>query len=79
MQLTPWRFAKRSHDLRCGFVPIRSIGNQGILMHHKVRELLASQRTQLLNALRGHLAEVGSYRRTGTEWSLRIGRRDFGG
>ena len=41
------------------FVPIRSIGNQAILMHHKVRELLVSQRTQLLNALRGHLAEVG--------------------
>jgi transposase len=28
-------------------------------MHHKVREILVSQRTQLLNALRGHLAEVG--------------------
>jgi transposase len=41
------------------FVPIRSIGNQGILMHHKVRELLVSQRTQLLNALLGHLAEAG--------------------
>ena len=41
------------------FVPIRSIGNQAILMHHKVRELLVSQRIQLLNALRGHLEEVG--------------------
>jgi transposase len=28
-------------------------------MCHKVRELLVSQRTQLVNALRGHLAEVG--------------------
>jgi len=28
-------------------------------MHHKGREILVSQRTQLLNALRGHLAEVG--------------------
>ena len=28
-------------------------------MHHKVRELLVSQRTQLLNAVRGHLAEIG--------------------
>jgi transposase len=26
-----------------GSVPIRSIGNQAILMHHKVRELLVSQ------------------------------------
>ncbi len=41
------------------FVPVRSVGNQAALMHHKVRELLAAQRTQLLNALRGHLAEIG--------------------
>jgi transposase len=41
------------------FVPIRSIDNQAVLMCHKVRELLVSQRTQLINALRGHLAEVG--------------------
>lgn len=41
------------------FVPVRSIGNQAALMHHKVRELLVAQRTQLLNALRSHLAEVG--------------------
>jgi transposase len=38
------------------FVPIRSIDNQAVLMCHKVRELLVSQRTQLINALRGHLA-----------------------
>ncbi|WP_245455333.1 MULTISPECIES: IS110 family transposase [unclassified Mesorhizobium] len=41
------------------FVPVRSVGNQAALMHHKVRELLVAQRTQLLNALRGHLAEIG--------------------
>jgi transposase len=41
------------------FVPIRSVGNQAVLMHHKIRELLVSQRTQLLNALRGHLTEIG--------------------
>jgi len=28
-------------------------------MRHKVRELLVAQRTALLNALRGHMAEVG--------------------
>jgi hypothetical protein len=28
-------------------------------MRHKTREMLVSQRTQLLNALRGHLTEVG--------------------
>jgi transposase len=41
------------------FVEIRSIGNQAVLMRHRTRELLVGQRTQLLNALRGHLAEVG--------------------
>ena len=41
------------------FVAVRSIDNQAILMHHKVRELLVAQRTQLLNALRGHLTEIG--------------------
>lgn len=41
------------------FVPVRSIENQAVLMHHKARELVVAQRTQLLNALRSHLAEVG--------------------
>lgn len=41
------------------FVPVRSVENQAALMHHKVRELLVAQRTQLLNALRSHLAEIG--------------------
>lgn len=41
------------------FVAVRSIGNQAVLMRHKARELLVGQRTRLLNALRGHLAEAG--------------------
>ena len=41
------------------FVPVRSIDNQADLMRHRTRELLAGQRTALLNALRGHLAEIG--------------------
>ena len=41
------------------FVAVRSIENQAALMSHKVREMLVAQRTQLLNSLRGHLAEVG--------------------
>lgn len=41
------------------FVAVRSIENQAALMAHKVREMLVQQRTQLLNSLRGHLAEVG--------------------
>jgi transposase len=41
------------------FVGMRSLENQAALMRHKAREMLVSQRTQLLNALRGHLAEIG--------------------
>jgi transposase len=40
------------------FVAVRSLENQATLMH-KTREMLVSQRTQLLNGLRGHLTEVG--------------------
>jgi transposase len=41
------------------FVPVRSIDNQAELMRHRARELLTGQRTSLLNALRGHMAEIG--------------------
>jgi transposase len=60
------------------FVPIRTIENQAVLMHHKVREILVSQRTQLLNAMRGHLAEVGIIAAQGrtepTHWPQRLWR-----
>jgi transposase len=41
------------------FVAVRSVENQAALMRHRVREQLSGQRTALLNALRGHLAEIG--------------------
>ena len=41
------------------FVPIKSIGQQGLSMLHSVRSKLVSQRTQLVNAVRGHLSELG--------------------
>jgi len=41
------------------FVAVRSIDNQAELMRHRAREMLSSQRTALINALRGHLAEIG--------------------
>ena len=41
------------------FVGVRTLENQAALMHHKAREMLVEQRTQLINALRGHLAEIG--------------------
>jgi transposase len=48
------------------FVKVRSIDNQAVLMQHKAREMLVAQRTQLLNGLRGHLAEVGVIAAQGT-------------
>lgn len=48
------------------FVKVRSIENQAVLMQHKGREMLVQQRTQLLNGLRGHLAEVGVIAAQGT-------------
>src|ERR1700719_2014855 len=41
------------------FVPIKTAEQQGRLMHHRTRDLLMRQRTQLINALRAHLAELG--------------------
>ena len=41
------------------FTGVRALENQAALMHHKAREMLVAQRTQLINALRGHLAEIG--------------------
>src|SRR5690242_14490155 len=41
------------------FVAVKTAEQQAILMLHKVRDLLVRQRTMLINALRGHLAEFG--------------------
>jgi transposase len=41
------------------FVPVKSADQQAAVMLHRARELLVRQRTMLVNALRGHLAEFG--------------------
>ncbi len=41
------------------FVPVKSVAQQNALMVHRVRDLLIKQRTMSINALRGHLAELG--------------------
>jgi transposase len=41
------------------FVAVKSAGQQGVLMLHRARELLVGHRTALINALRGHFAELG--------------------
>ena len=41
------------------FVPLKTAEQQSALMMHRARDLLIRQRTMLVNALRGHLAEFG--------------------
>ena len=41
------------------FVQVKSAEQQGQLMLHRTRDLLMRQRTQVINALRAHLAELG--------------------
>lgn len=41
------------------FVGIKTVERQGVLMQHRVRDLLVRQRTMPINALRAHLAELG--------------------
>jgi transposase len=41
------------------YVPIKSREQQSVLVMHRARDLLVRQRTQLVNAIRGHLAEFG--------------------
>jgi transposase len=41
------------------FVPIKSADCQSVLVLHRTRDLLVRQRTMLINAMRGHLAEFG--------------------
>lgn len=40
-------------------VPVKSVDQQSVLMLHRTRELLVSQRTQSINAMRSHMAELG--------------------
>jgi transposase len=42
------------------FVPVKSADQQSVLMLHRMRALLIRQRTMLVNALRGYLAEFGT-------------------
>jgi len=47
------------------FVAVKTADQQAVLMLHKTRDLLVRQRTMLVNALRGHLAEYGIVHRQG--------------
>jgi transposase len=54
------------------FVPVKSEAAQVALMKHRVRETLMRQRTMAVNALRGHLAEVGMVAPKGREGAARL-------
>ena len=49
------------------FVPVKTAEQQGHLMQHRARDLLLRQRTQLTNALRSHMAELGIVAAQGRE------------
>jgi transposase len=49
------------------FVPVKTAEQQAALMLHRTRDLLIRQRTQLINALRAHLAELGLVAEKGRE------------
>ena len=59
-------------DMR--FVGVRSVENQAQLMRHRARELLAGNRTRMLNALRGHLAEIGVIGAQGAQHAYELKR-----
>jgi transposase len=49
------------------FVRVKSAEQQGRLMQHRARDLLLRQRTQVINALRAHMAELGIVAAQGRE------------
>ena len=54
------------------FVPVKSEEQQAALAIHRARDLLMRQRTQLLNALRAHMAEMGIVAETGREGGAKL-------
>jgi transposase len=52
---------------RMRFVRAKSAEQQGRLMQHRARDLLLRQQTQVINALRAHLAELGMVAAQGRE------------
>jgi len=51
--------ARAMRDPEMRFVGVKSVEQQASLMLFKARDLLSGQRTSLINALRGHCAELG--------------------
>ena len=54
------------------FVGIKSVDQQAILVLHRVRDQLVRQRTMVINALRGHMAEFGLVEARGIAGAKRL-------
>jgi transposase len=61
------------------FVPIKSVEQQAALSLHRTRDLLVRQRTQLVNMIRGLLAEFGVHIPKGITHALTFVRRVVAG
>ncbi len=61
------------------FVPIKSVDQQATLALHRTRDLLVRQRTQLVNMIRGMLAEFGIEIPKGITYALAFVRRVVAG
>ena len=57
------------------FVAIKSVDQQSVVMLHRTRELLVRQRTQLVNMMRGQLAEFGIILAKGIQHASRFIRQ----
>ena len=66
------RSVKPSRDHRCGSCQSKLKSSQAALAVHRARDLLMRQRTQLINALRAHLAELGIVAETGREGGAKL-------
>ena len=53
-------------------VPVKTVDQQALLVLHRARELLVSQRTQTINAIRSHLSEFGIIAATGQPGVLAV-------
>ena len=61
------------------FVPVKSQEQQAALALHRTRDLLVKQRTQLVNMIRGLLAEFGIEMARGLRHALELARRTVDG
>jgi len=57
------------------FVAVKSADQQSVVMLHRTRELLVRQRTQLVNMMRGQLAEFGITLAKGIQHALKFVRQ----